>query len=120
MKFYGQAEDHWSIQVKTKDMEAEFIQRPLVPIHRIRLYTKHINYFITQFINNEMSGKLIIKDLHEALKYQIKGYGYCEHNWGVQPGHSTTHWLHFWSPTIIGIVMDCRYDAGIAHNYNYF
>lgn len=120
MKFYGQAENYWSIQVKTRDIEAEFKQRPLVPIHTNRLYTKYINYFITQFINNEMSGTLIINHLKKVQTYDIKGYGYCEHNWGVQPGHSTTHWLHFWSPTIIGIVMDCRYDAGIAHNYNYF
>ncbi len=74
MKFYGQAEDHWNIQVKTKDIAAEFIQRPLVPIHINRLYTKHINYFITQFINNEMSGTLIINDSNNSLnlsKYAI-------------------------------------------------
>lgn len=116
MKFNGKAEENWKIQVKTKEIEAEFIQKPLVPIHRNRLYTKNINYYITQFIHNEMSGVLTITD----SQMKIKGHGYCEHNWGVQPGHSTTHWLHFWSPNIVGIVMDCRYDAGIAHNYNYF
>jgi hypothetical protein len=118
LKFYGQAENNWKININTKEIEGEFMQRPLVQIHRNRLYTKYINYYITQFIHNEMTGTLVIKDSN--TKFQINGYGYCEHNWGVQPGHSTTHWLHFWSPTVIGIVMDCRYDAGIAHNYNYF
>ena len=120
MKFYGKAEDHWDIKVKTKDIEAEIVQKPLLPMHRNRLYTKRINYFITQFIHNEMNGSLKINDSKASRNIKIKGYGYCEHNWGVQPGHSTTHWLHFWDPKIVGIVMDCRYDAGIVHNYNYF
>jgi hypothetical protein len=120
MKFFGKAEDHWTIQVKTKEIHADLVQKSLIPIHINRLYTKHINYFITQFINNDMSGNLLIKDSNDAINLKIQGYGYCEHNWGVQPSHSTTHWLHFWTPDIVGIVMDCRYDAGIAHNYNYF
>jgi len=117
LKFFGSAETQWDIHVETKEVKADIIQKPLVPIHRNRLYTKKINYFITQFIKNEMSGNLAINN---SKMLNIKGFGYSEHNWGIQPSHSTTHWLHFWAQNIAGIVMDCRYDTGLAHNYNFF
>ncbi|MBN2155479.1 MAG: hypothetical protein JW776_05515 [Candidatus Lokiarchaeota archaeon] len=117
--FKGSGNEGWTVKINTKDIYAEISQNPKIPQHINRLYTKHINYWVTQFIRNEMQGKIKIKTDSKS-EFIIDGYGYCEHNWGVQPGHSTTNWLHFWSENVTGIVMDCRYDAGIPHAYNYF
>jgi hypothetical protein len=119
LHFGGSGNLGWKVTIDTKDLSAEISQKPQVPQHVNRLYTKYINYWITQFIRNEMQGSIKIKKGSQQ-EFKINGYGYCEHNWGVQPGHSTTNWLHFWAHNITGIVMDCRYDAGIPHAYNYF
>lgn len=118
-QFEGSGNKGWKLSIDTNDIFAEITQMPQIPQHINRLYTKHINYWVTQFIRNDMQGSIKIKKGSKP-EFKVRGYGYCEHNWGVQPGHSTTNWLHFWSEDITGIVMDCRYDAGIPHAYNYF
>ncbi|MBU1671130.1 MAG: hypothetical protein KKF41_04505 [Actinobacteria bacterium] len=55
----------------------------------------------------------------QGLLRPFEGYGYCEHNWGVQPRHSAADWLHFWGAGLAGVVLDCFYDAGVHHHYGY-
>jgi hypothetical protein len=113
LRFEGSAEQGWSIAVQTSRLQATFRQRPKAPVYRVWLLTQHIDYTIQQFIFNECAGQATLDG--EAI--QFSGYGYAEHNWGVQPRHSTAHWLHFWSPQMAGVVLSCFYDAGVPHHY---
>jgi hypothetical protein len=113
LRFDGCAEEGWSIAVETPRLRASFRQRPKAPAYRDWLLTQHIDYTIQQFIWNECNGQATLDG--EAIPFS--GYGYAEHNWGVQPRHSTAHWLHFWTPQIAGVVLSCFYDAGMAHHY---
>ncbi len=113
--FRGCAEEGWDIEVQTPHVTARCHQTPLAPVHRNWLLTQHLDYTIQQFIMNRTEGTLQF----EGQSYPIVGYGYCEHNWGVQPRHSTAHWLHFWCPETAGVVLNCYYDAGVPHHYTY-
>jgi hypothetical protein len=116
VRFSGQAESQWEIDVKTRDVVAKLIQKPQAERHRNWLLTRHIDYTITQFIMNRTEGNIQIS----GKERPFQGYGYHEHNWGVQPRHSRASWLHYWAPDMAGIVLDCHYDAGVAHHYTYF
>ncbi len=85
------------------------------PCKRSQLLTQHIDYTITQFIMNRAQGQVRL----DGLDHPFSGYGYHEHNWGVQPRHSTAFWLHFWSPETAGVVLSCSYDAGVPHHYSF-
>jgi hypothetical protein len=101
--------------VQTTGVTAQCTQKPLTPAHRNRLLTRRIDYTITQFVMTATSGNLRL----DGREYPFQGYGYHEHNWGVQPRHSTAHWLHFWMPQTAGVVLNCFYDAGVPHHYTY-
>ncbi|MBN1887801.1 MAG: hypothetical protein JW850_07410, partial [Thermoflexales bacterium] len=107
--------EHWQIEVQTADITAHLVQTPQTPLHRNWLLTRDIDYTIVQSLLNETRGSLQLG----GQEYPFEGYGYCEHNWGVQPRHSTAHWLHFWASGMAGVVMDCHYDAGVPHHYTY-
>ncbi|HEY9160831.1 MAG TPA: DUF2804 family protein [Desulfomonilia bacterium] len=113
MRFSGSAEQGWIIDVSTEKVKAQCFHIPLAPVHVNHLLTQHIDYTINQFIKNEATGTIIM----DGSEYQLKGSGYHEHNWGVQPRHSTAHWLHFWGRNIAGVVLSCHYDAGVPHHY---
>ena len=115
LRFRGQAEHQWEIDVEAPGVTAHCAQRPLAAAHHNRLLTRTIDYSITQFVMSTTSGTLRL----DAQEYQFQGYGYHEHNWGVQPRHSTAHWLHFWMPHLAGVVLNCYYDAGVPHHYTY-
>ena len=115
LRFSGRAEDEWTIDVQTAGVTARCTQRPSAPVHRNRLLTRRIDYTITQFVMTATSGVLRL----DGRDHQFQGYGYHEHNWGVQPRHSTAHWLHFWMPQMAGVVLNCFYDAGVPHHYTY-
>jgi hypothetical protein len=74
--------------------------------------TQHIDYTITQFVLNDRRAD------HSRPEVPF-GYGYHVHNWGVQPRHSTAHWLHFWCPDTAGVVLNCYYDQGVPHHYTF-
>ena len=101
--------------MQTAGVTAHCTQTPLAPVHRNRLLTRRIDYTITQFVMTTTSGSLRL----DGRDYRFQGYGYHEHNWGVQPRHSTAHWLHFWMPQMAGVVLNCSYDAGVPHHYTY-
>jgi hypothetical protein len=115
LHFFGRAEKGWEIQVQTPHVAAQCTQIPEAPAHRNWLQTQHIDYTIQQFAMNRVQG-VVALDGHPV---QFDGYGYHEHNWGVQPRHSTAHWLHFWGPQTAGVVLSCHYDAGVPHHYTY-
>lgn len=115
LKFSGRAEQGWEIDVQTPHVMARCRQTPQAPAHRNWLLTQHIDYTIQQFVMNRTEG-VVALDGQEA---QFSGFGYHEHNWGVQPRHSTAHWLHFWTPESAGVVLSCHYDAGVPHHYTY-
>jgi hypothetical protein len=64
-------------------------------------------------VRNDIEGTISFN----GNEHNLSGYGYYEHAWGVQARLSVANWLHFWSPQVSGVVMDCHYDAGIPHNY---
>ncbi len=113
VRFRGRAEDGWEIDARTAQLEIHCRQNPRTPAHANRLLARPIDYHILQFPMNTAEGKINLK----GREIPFKGSGYCEHNWGVQPRHSTANWLHFWAPQTAGIVMDCLYDSGIPHHY---
>jgi hypothetical protein len=115
MRFQGCAEDGWQIEVDSAQVKARLRQIPRAPQHKDWLLTQHIDYTITQFVMNDVSGQIEF----EGQAYSFSGDGYHEHNWGVQPRHSTAHWLHFWCPQTAGVVLNCFYDAGTPHHYTY-
>jgi hypothetical protein len=115
VRFHGRAEESWAIDVQTPGVTVRCTQKPQAPMHHNRLLTRDIDYTIMQFAMNMTSGTLTL----EGKEYAFQGYGYCEHNWGVQPRHSTANWLHFWMPDLAGIVLSCYYDAGVPHHYTY-
>ncbi len=115
VRFRGCAEEGWEIDVQTPSVAARCAQKPQAAVHHNRLLTRDIDYTITQFVMNTTSGALTL----EGQEYPFQGYGYCEHNWGVQPRQSTAHWLHFWMPQMAGVVLNCYYDAGVPHHYTY-
>jgi hypothetical protein len=115
LRFSGQAEHEWEIDVRTPAIAARCVQTPLAAVHQNRLLTRTLDYTITQFVMNTTSGTLWV----DGREYAFQGYGYHEHNWGVQPRHSTAHWLHFWMPQTAGVVLNCYYDAGVPHHYTY-
>ena len=112
----GNASEKWIISIRTKQIKADFQQSPLIQLHYNRFYAQKIDYSITQHISNIMTGSMIITG---NLEFDLEGYGYSEHNWGVQPKHLTAYWLHFWGSPFSGVIMDCRYDAGIPHRYTF-
>jgi hypothetical protein len=116
MRFQGQAESIWQIDVQAPNLRIQCQQSPQAPVHTNRLLTRHIDYTITQFPMNTAEGTVQLK----GQAFPFSGYGYHEHNWGVQPRHSRANWLHFWAPETAGIVLDCHYDAGVPHHYTYF
>ena len=113
MRFSGSAEQGWIIDVSTETVKAQCFHIPIAPLHTNHLLTQHIDYTINQFINNEATGTIKI----EGSEYKLNGRGYHEHNWGVQPRHSTANWLHFWGKDIAGVALSCHYDAGVPHHY---
>lgn len=113
MRFSGSAEQGWIVDVSTAKVKAQCFHIPVAPVHVNHLLTQHIDYTINQFIKNEATGTINI----EGSEYKLNGSGYHEHNWGVQPRHSTAHWLHFWGKDIAGVVLSCHYDAGVPHHY---
>jgi hypothetical protein len=115
LQFSGCAENGWSVEVETPHVKARCAQQPKASVHRNWLLTQHIDYTIQQFISNSCEGTVQLN----GKDYAFSGYGYHEHNWGVQPRHSTARWLHFWSPTTAGVVLSCQYYAGIPHAYSF-
>lgn len=115
LRFSGQAESEWEIDVHTAAMSAQCRQTPISPLHRNRLLTRRIDYTIQQFAMTATRGSLRL----DGREVPFQGYGYHEHNWGVQPRHSTAHWLHFWMPDTAGVVLNCFYDAGVPHHYTH-
>ncbi len=115
VRFQGWAEEGWAIDVQTQSVIVRCTQKPQAPVHHNRLLTRTIDYTITQFVMNSTSGTVRLDD----KDYDFQGYGYCEHNWGVQPRHSTASWLHFWMPEMAGVVLNCTYDAGVPHHYTF-
>jgi hypothetical protein len=115
LRFRGCVENGWEIDVQTPHVTARCHQVPQAAVQRNWLLTQHLDYTIQQFIMNRTEGTVQF----EGQSYPIAGTGYCEHNWGVQPRHSTAHWLHFWCPETAGVVLNCYYDAGVPHHYTY-
>ena len=115
VRFQGRAEESWAVDVQTPSVTVRCTQKPQTPVHHNRLLTRNIDYTILQFAMNMTSGTVTL----EGQEYPFQGYGYCEHNWGVQPRHSTANWLHFWMPDLAGIVLSCYYDTGVPHHYTY-
>ncbi len=113
LRFHGRAEEGWHIEAQTAHVKAECTQQPQVPAHRNWLLTQHIDYTIQQFMLNRAEGSLQFEGQDSAFS----GYGYHEHNWGVQPRHSTAQWLHFWGPELAGVALSCYYDGGVPHHY---
>lgn len=113
MRFSGSAQQGWIIDVSTNSIKAQCFHTPQAPLHENRLLTRHIDYTINQFIMNEATGTIKM----DGSEYQLNGSGYHEHNWGVQPRHSTAYWLHFWGRDMAGVVLNCYYDAGVPHHY---
>src|SRR5574342_725442 len=113
--FQACAEDGWQVEVDSSEVKARVRQVPRAPQHKDWLLTQHIDYTITQFVLNDVTGQIEF----EGQEYSFSGYGYHEHNWGVQPRHSTAHWLHFWCPETAGVVLSCYYDHGVPHHYTY-
>ena len=113
LHFSGRAEDKWQVEVDTASIKAKVIQTPRGPMHRNRLQTKTIDYSILQSVRNDIECSISFS----GKEHKLSGYGYYEHAWGVQARLSVANWLHFWSPQVSGVVMDCQYDAGIPHNY---
>jgi len=113
MNFSGRCEEGWQIDVETPQVRAKCSQKPLSPVHRERLLTQHIDYYIQQFISTRTEGTVWL----EGKERPFSGYGYTEHNWGVQPRHSTAYWLHFWGENVAGVVLSCFYDGGVPHHY---
>lgn len=115
LRFSGRAEQGWEVDVHTEALTARCTQKAEAPVHRNWLQTQHIDYTIQQFVMNRIQGTVSL----EGRQVQFDGYGYHEHNWGVQPRHSTAHWLHFWGPQTAAVVLSCHYDAGTPHHYTY-
>lgn len=115
VRFQGQAEDGWQIDVQTLHVQASCVQQPRAEMHRNWLLTQHIDYTIQQFVMNRCQGTVALN----GRSVPFQGYGYHEHNWGVQPRHSTAHWLHFWTPDSAGVILSCFYDAGVPHHYSF-
>jgi len=115
VRFCGIAESGWDVDVHTPHVTASLRQMVKAPLHKNWLLTQHIDYTIQQFVYNTCQGRVALNG-NEA---QFSGYGYHEHNWGVQPRHSTAHWLHFWTPDSAGVVLSCMYDAGVPHHYSF-
>jgi hypothetical protein len=113
LRFSGSEEQGWIIDVSTKQVKAQCYQIPKAPIHVNRLLTQHIDYTVSQWIMNESTGTINIG----SNEHLLNGSGYFEHNWGVQPRHSTAHWLHFWGKDMAGVVLSCHYDSGVPHHY---
>jgi hypothetical protein len=115
MRFQGCAEDGWQIDVDSPQLKARCKQIPRASQHKDWLLTQYLDYTITQFVMNDVAGQIEF----DGQDYSFSGYGYHEHNWGVQPRHSTAHWLHFWCPQTAGVVLRCYYDHGVPHHYTY-
>lgn len=116
VRFDGRADTGWQIDLQTPAVQAHLIQQPHAPLHFNRLLARRIDYSISQFVLNETQGTVHLGD----AEYRFSGYGYHEHNWGVQPRHSTAHWLHFWAPDMAAVVLSCYYDTGVPHHYTCF
>ena len=108
-------ETGWQIDVQTPHVQAVCTQTPRAGMHRNWLLTQHIDYTIQQFVMNRCQGTVALN----GRSVPFQGYGYHEHNWGVQPRHSTAHWLHFWTPESAGVVLSCFYDSGVPHHYSF-
>jgi len=115
LKFSGRAEDGWQIEIETPSVRAKCNQKALSPPHRDHLLTQHIDYYIQQFVSARTEGTMSL----DGQQHPFAGYGYAEHNWGVQPRHSTAHWLHFWGENMAGVVLSCFYDSGVPHHYTF-
>ncbi len=115
MRFQGQAASGWQIEAQTPHFQIKCHQTAQAPVHTNRLLTRHIDYNIMQFPMTAVQGTIHLT----GQDFPFHGYGYHEHNWGVQPRHSRANWLHFWAPELAGIVLDCHYDAGVPHHYTY-
>lgn len=116
LRFEGQVEAGWQIEVQTPQVQIQCQQTAVAPVHLNHLLTRHIDYHIMQFPFDRVQGKVQL----DGAEISFNGYGYHEHNWGVQPRHSRANWLHFWAPDMAGILLDCHYDAGVPHHYTYF
>jgi len=115
LRFLGQAESGWQVNAQTHDVQIKCQQTAVAPVHTNHLLTRHIDYHIMQFPMDAVQGRLQLN----GQESPFNGYGYHEHNWGVQPRHSRANWLHFWGSEMAGIVLDCHYDAGVPHHYTY-
>ncbi len=115
LRFRGQVESGWQIELHTPAVQIQCQQTSIAPVHINHLLTRHIDYTIMQFPLDAVQGNVCLN----GQEFPFKGHGYHEHNWGVQPRHSRANWLHFWGPDMAGIVLDCHYDAGVPHHYTY-
>ncbi len=115
LSFQGRAETGWQVELHTPAIQIQCQHIAAAPVHTNHLLTRHIDYHIMQFPLDSVQGCVQLNGQEVAFK----GYGYHEHNWGVQPRHSRANWLHFWGPDMAGIVLDCHYDSGVPHYYTY-
>jgi hypothetical protein len=116
LNFQGQVDLGWQIEVQTPAVQIQCQQTCVAPVHINHLLTRHIDYHIMQFPMDTVHGHVQLN----GQGHPFNGYGYHEHNWGVQPRHSRANWLHFWGADLAGIALDCHYDAGVPHHYTYF
>lgn len=115
LAFKGSREAGWNIEARTPSIACDLRQSAVADAHFNKIETRKIDYCVFQFISNETSGTLEV----DGSEAPFQGYGYCEHNWGIQPRHSTANWLHLWSPETAAVIMSCYYDAGVPHHYDY-
>ena len=117
----GKETEKWEILLDSPEVKLNIEQIPRADRpHSNRLLTKRLDYHINQYIMNDCSGTMAVEfENQQVQNIDFTGYGYCEHCWGVQPRQSTAHWLHFWSDSMAGVVMNCFYDEGVPHHYTY-
>ncbi len=116
LRLQGQAESGWQVDVQTPTVQIHCQYTATAPQHANHLFTRHLDYHISQFPMDMVRGQVCL----DGQELAFTGYGYHEHNWGVQPRHSRANWLHFWGAEMASIVLDCHYDAGVPHHYTYF
>ncbi|MFA6449823.1 MAG: DUF2804 family protein [bacterium] len=115
LAFRGNSEINWQLEIDSNTIKASIKQTARSALHRKRLLTKKIDYTLLQSVLNDIEGTISFA----GRDINVRGVGYFEHAWGVQPRLSVANWMHFWAPNASGVVMDCMYDAGVPHNYTY-
>ncbi len=113
LRFSGDAASGWQVEARTAGFEVHARHVARAPAHRNRLLTRRIDYRILQFAMDSVAGEVHL----DGRVVPFAGHGYHEHAFGVQPRHSRANWLHFWTPEMAGVVLDCHYDEGVSHHY---